>query len=62
MGKFDHDQSYFFSGTIVKELTHPELQKVTELYDISVVGEKMTLACGDDGVMHFQMVYDALVK
>ena len=46
----------------MKELTHPELQKVKEIYDITVDQDTASLACGSNGVLQFKMVYDALVK
>jgi len=46
----------------MKELTHPELQEVKEIYDITVDNEVVSLACGVYGVLQFRMMYEALVR
>ena len=50
-----------FSGALLKELTNQKLLQVKEIYDISVSGDQIALACGNDGAISFQMKYDALV-
>ncbi|XP_067944168.1 tripartite motif-containing protein 2-like isoform X2 [Watersipora subatra] len=48
-------------GVKLKELTHPMLQSVEEVYDIAISGDKVNLACGTKGVLQFKMMFDALV-
>lgn len=50
-----------FAGTKLKTLTHKKLQLVNEVYDIDVLEDQLLLACGPDGIMNFELCYDALV-
>ena len=53
--------SYYFSGKKVKEFSTPDLQRINEVYDITICDDQITLACGNEGLIQFQMIYDALV-
>ena len=50
-----------FSGLKLKILTHKKLQMVNEVFDIDIMEDQIVLACGDEGVMNFQLTYDAVV-
>ncbi|XP_067944154.1 tripartite motif-containing protein 2-like isoform X1 [Watersipora subatra] len=63
VSSFSGKKIYILSndGLKMKVLTHKKLQNIKEVYDIDIADQQIVLACGEDGILGFQLTYDAVV-